>query len=212
MADIFDWSPTPGSNSTVDGINVATGMPVNNVDNAIRSLMATIRASFSSTLENFLAGISALPVASGGTGATTAADARTALGLGSVATESTLPLSKGGTGATTGSGALTNIGGIGASAASVASPGYITLVVPGIGNLHIQWGTVSVGANSSGAVTYPVAFSTVAIPVVSAMAVSGAGGDSENCGLVSGSRTNSGFTVYNANNDSFTVPWIAVGF
>ena len=40
-------------------------------------------------------------VANGGTGATTAADARTNLGLGSVATESTVPVSKGGTGATT---------------------------------------------------------------------------------------------------------------
>ena len=42
-----------------------------------------------------------LPVSKGGTGATSAADARTNLGLGSVATESTVPVSKGGTGATT---------------------------------------------------------------------------------------------------------------
>lgn len=42
-----------------------------------------------------------LPVSKGGTGATTAADARTNLGLGSVATESTVPVGKGGTGATT---------------------------------------------------------------------------------------------------------------
>lgn len=41
-----------------------------------------------------------VPVASGGTGSTTQADARTALGLGTVAVESTVPITKGGTGLT----------------------------------------------------------------------------------------------------------------
>jgi hypothetical protein len=52
----------------------------------------------------------AVPIANGGTGATTAANARVALGLGSVATENTLPVSKGGTGATTAAQALNNLG------------------------------------------------------------------------------------------------------
>lgn len=51
-----------------------------------------------------------VPISEGGTGATTAAAARTNLGLGSVATENVVPLSKGGTGATTAAGALENIG------------------------------------------------------------------------------------------------------
>jgi hypothetical protein len=54
----------------------------------------------------------ALPVAKGGTGATTAAAARTALGIGSVAVENTVPISKGGTGATTGLAAIKALGGL----------------------------------------------------------------------------------------------------
>lgn len=46
-------------------------MSVGNTDNAIRSLMAVIRATFSSTLQSFLAGSSPLAVSNGGTGLTT---------------------------------------------------------------------------------------------------------------------------------------------
>lgn len=51
-----------------------------NVDNALRSLMSIVRATFSSALQTFFAGSAALPVANGGTGATTASGALTALG------------------------------------------------------------------------------------------------------------------------------------
>lgn len=51
-----------------------------------------------------------VPVAKGGTGAVSASAARTALGLGSVATDSTVPVSRGGTGGTTASAARTNLG------------------------------------------------------------------------------------------------------
>jgi hypothetical protein len=51
-----------------------------NVDNVFRSMMAIIRSTFASALQNFLAGSAALPIANGGTGATSAATALTALG------------------------------------------------------------------------------------------------------------------------------------
>lgn len=51
-----------------------------------------------------------LTLAAGGTGAGTAAEARTNLGLGSVATEDTVPVNKGGTGSTTAVGARQNLG------------------------------------------------------------------------------------------------------
>lgn len=86
MPSIFDFSPTASANTSIDGVNCNTGMPAGNTDNLFRSLCAVIRQSFSSTLQNFLAGSAPLSVASGGTGAPDAATARTKLGLGSAAT------------------------------------------------------------------------------------------------------------------------------
>jgi hypothetical protein len=79
MASLFDWSSTASSNTTLDSINVNTGMSPANVDNSIRSLMALVRNSFASALQSFLAGTAALPIANGGTGATSASAALTAL-------------------------------------------------------------------------------------------------------------------------------------
>lgn len=78
--DIFDWSATASSNTAVDGININTGMSPGNVDNAFRSLMRIVRNTFASALQGFLAGSSALPIANGGTAATSTSAALTSLG------------------------------------------------------------------------------------------------------------------------------------
>lgn len=80
MGTLFDWSTTAGSNTSVDTINIAEGCPAGNVNNAMRSIMALVRNSFAAGLQTFLAGSSPLAIANGGTGATTAAAARAALG------------------------------------------------------------------------------------------------------------------------------------
>lgn len=203
MASLFDWSPTPSSNSSIDGINCATGMPVGNTDNLFRSMAAIIRQTFSSTLQNFLAGTSALGISSGGTGATTAADARTNLGLGSAATESTVPVAKGGTGATGQAAAFANIAVL---ASSLSGNGYLKLA----NGLILQWGVVTVPANSTAVVTYPTAFSSFSRPIPAAVSINNTDA-SENTGYITGTATTTGFQVRNAENQAFDQPWFAVG-
>ena len=72
---ISEYSATPESNTDISNINIAEGCSPANVNNAIRSLMAQIK--------DLQAGTSGdtIPVTAGGTGSTTASDARTALGL-----------------------------------------------------------------------------------------------------------------------------------
>lgn len=79
MPGIFTLSSTAASNTSIDGVSVAENCAAGNLNNGLRSLAALVRSSFASALENFLAGTAALPVANGGTGATTASAARTAL-------------------------------------------------------------------------------------------------------------------------------------
>src|SRR3546814_21161989 len=95
------WWSSASSNTTVDGININTGCPAGNVDNAIRSVMALIRGSFASTLKTFFNGSAPLPIANGGTGSATKEAARTAPGLGVLATATTVDIANGGKGQTT---------------------------------------------------------------------------------------------------------------
>lgn len=43
---VSDWSTTPGSNTTIDGINIAEGCPAGNMNGATRSIMAAVRAMY----------------------------------------------------------------------------------------------------------------------------------------------------------------------
>jgi hypothetical protein len=72
---ISEYSATPADNTDISNINIAEGCSPANVNNAIRSLMAQIK--------DLQAGTSGdtIPITAGGTGSTTAATARTALGV-----------------------------------------------------------------------------------------------------------------------------------
>jgi hypothetical protein len=81
---ISEYDSTAANNTDVDGINIAESCPPSGINNAIREVMAH--------LKDWQSGVSGdkLPIASGGTNAGTASDARTNLGLGALATLSTV--------------------------------------------------------------------------------------------------------------------------
>src|SRR4249919_57472 len=80
MAGIFAWSTSAGSNTTVGGVSIAEGMSPALVNNAMRATMAEVRVSFDSSLETFFNGTAPLPIANGGTAATSASAALASLG------------------------------------------------------------------------------------------------------------------------------------
>ena len=106
---ISEYDAVASNNTDIDSINIDEGCAPSGINNAIRELMAH--------LKDLQAGTSGdtIPVASGGTGATTASGARTALGSASSGANSditsltglttALSVAQGGTGATTLAGA-----------------------------------------------------------------------------------------------------------
>lgn len=44
--NVSDWSTTPSSNTSVDGINIAENCPPDNMNNAVRAIMAGVRGLY----------------------------------------------------------------------------------------------------------------------------------------------------------------------
>jgi hypothetical protein len=94
------------------------------------------------------------------------------------------------------------------TASSIANPGYVSfdLTGDGMADFTIQWGSGFMGTNTTATITFPVAFTSFAIPVVSGGNIStGSQGDvvAHATGLSSASIKNSGLDA--------SYWWIAVG-
>jgi hypothetical protein len=81
---ISEWSETPANNTDIDGINIAEGCAPSGINNAIRELMSQVKDLYAGTTGD------ASAVAGGGTGATTAAQAKINLAVVTAATGSSI--------------------------------------------------------------------------------------------------------------------------
>jgi len=96
---VSEWSATPANNTDVGGIDINEGCAPSGINNAIRDMMAQIKdMQTGADGDDFVVGgnltvtgtttlSTDLPIVSGGTGASTAANARTNLGLGTISTQ-----------------------------------------------------------------------------------------------------------------------------
>lgn len=207
---VEDWSTTAGSNTSIDGTNIAENCPPGNINNAIRAIMANIAtwrdgaiadlgdAADYQPLDASLTAFAALVTAANKGLYFTAADTPATYDL--TAYGRTLA------GLADAAALRTNIGAVTITAASLTSPGYVKINVSGT-DLIFQWGTQSVGGNSTASPTYSQTFSTFAIPV-------GSGGPSsvskEGDIRVTSSGL-SGFSLTNSSDTTSTFYWIAVG-
>lgn len=158
MAGLFDWSTVASENTSIDGINTATGMPVANTDNVFRSMAALIRQSFATALENFLSGAAGLPVANGGTGATAAAGARANLGAAASGANSDITALNGATGAISTTGTIGYVTGAGGTVTQTTSKSTGVTINKICGSITTHNASLAAGSR----VAFTVTNSTVA--------------------------------------------------
>lgn len=137
-----------------------------------------------------------------GGNAATATTATTAGNISGVAA-----IANGGTGETTAAAALAALGGVGITASSLASPGYVKLS----NGVIIQWGVSTQASSAEGiySVSYPTAYATFSIAVISGTTEYGSFGGQDNSPMMY-STTTSGFT-WQVNQTCPRAYWIAIG-
>lgn len=221
---IDSWSTTAASNATALGIDIGEGADAANINNAIRELMAQVRAELTDAVLGILAqstvgGIrTALDVPE-------ATDALNSIG-GLTPAADRLPYYTGSAAAALAtftsfartllddadaSAARTTLGAIGISASSLTFPkGFVKLT----NGLHIMWGSKSfAGGGTSTAVNYTTEMGTTITLATGSLAVicGGFTGDTDRNGPFTTSCSTTGFNAFCRTTSNSTGFWIAVG-
>lgn len=152
---VDDWSTTPGSNTTISGINIGENCPPANINNAIRQLMADVKTEFdgldtgsgNQPLDAGLTAYAALITAANKGLYFTGADAPATYDL--TAAGRTFG------GLADAAAMLSYLGGVAVTINGTASSGYIT-----IGTFKLQWKDASFNGSGSTSVSYPTSFSS----------------------------------------------------
>ena len=126
--------------NSVSSFNTRTGDVVSqDGDYNVSQITGAAASGANSDITSISGLTTALSISQGGTGATTAEESRTNLGLGSVSVENITPLTKGGTGATSAVGARTNLG---LGLVSTESIVPIAKGGTGVSNQSSLWGAI----------------------------------------------------------------------
>lgn len=207
---IEDYSTTPGSNNTISSINIAEMCNPGNINNAIRQLMADLAqaledGTFSPDLDPTLVALAEVSTAANkliyATGTDTFATTDLSAFARTILDDADAPAVR------------NTIGSVGVSSVTLATPGHIRFSLPGGSSiLQIAWGEFTVNANSSASVTYQTAFPNVGFPVLGGPNATFGETDPNENGPGIFSRTNSGFSVWNGQNSSRNMWYIALGF
>lgn len=212
MSNITSYDTTAANNTSVGGVSIAEGWAPANVNNALRALMADIAqgvadGDFATTsgLQPLDATLTALA------GVTTAADKVVyATGADTFATTDLTSYGRTLIGYASAAALKSALGTVTVTASSITSPGYVSLDLDGDGtaDFTIQWGSASIGGNGTTSVSYPTAFTTFSIAVISGARTNNNAQDNDpgvtSCGLTS-------FNAFSASDQTVTGFWVAVG-
>lgn len=219
---VSDYSTTASNNVTISGTNIAENCPAGGINNAIRQMMADVRSICTDAVLSIMskATVAEIRTALDALEAKDATEAINALtpaadrlayytGTNTAALATLTSFARTLLDDADAASARTTLGAFGALAASLANPGYVKINIPSVGTLILQWGSTTALANTgSQSVTYPTAFSSFSIPVVTG-GLNQTNYDQNFPAAYASSTT--GFNFVNPADSSMTLFWIAVG-